>query len=278
MGVVTGEGRGAGRGIASALGGMGALLYVTGRSVGDGGAPHGVPIHEAADLVTSSGGRGVAVAVDHEDDGAVAALFERVKAQHGRMDVLVNNAAKLVSDPAPGGFWEKPVEATEVITVGLRSHFVAAYYAAPLLITNGHGLIVNTGYYGAVSYHFGPAYGAQKAGADKMAADMAKELRPFNVAAISIWMGPLDTEHARAYLAKLPEDARPNLRRESPQFTGRRIAALYGSDQRMKLSGYALIGAELGTRLGVTDIDGTVPLSYRYEMGGPPEPHMSLVS
>ena len=276
--VVTGASRGAGRGIAIALGAAGATVYVTGRSVADGDSPYGGTIRETADLVTSSGGRGIPVAVDHGDDGAVAAFFDRVKVEHGRMDILVNNAAMLASSPASGGFWEKPVEAADVITVGLRSHFVAAYYAAPLLITNGRGLIVNTGYYGAVSYHYGPAYGAQKAGADKMAADMAKELRPFNVAAISIWMGPLDTERARAYLAKLPEDARPKLRRESPQFTGRLIAALYGSDERMKLSGRALIGAELGARLGVTDIDGTVPLSYRYEMGGPPELHMSLVS
>src|SRR5258708_9793146 len=127
MGVVTGEGRGAGRGIASALGGVGATVYVTGRSVADGDSPHGGTIHETADLVTSSGGRGVAVAVDHEDDGAVAALFERVKAQHGRMDVLWNNTAKLVSDPAPGGFSENPVHATEGITVGLHCHFIAAY-------------------------------------------------------------------------------------------------------------------------------------------------------
>ena len=276
--VVTGASRGAGRGIAIALGAAGATVYVTGRSVADGDSPYGGTIRESADLVTSAGGRGIPVAVDHGDDGAVAAFFDRVKVEHGRMDILVNNAAMLVSAPASGGFWEKPVEAADVIAVGLRSHFVAAYYAAPLLITNGRGLIVNTGYYGAVSYHYGPAYGAQKAGADKMAADMAKELRAFNVAAISIWMGPLDTERARAYLAKLPEDARPKLRRESPEFTGRLIAALYGSDERMKLSGRALIGAELGARLGVTDIDGTVPLSYRYEMGGPPELHMSLVS
>ena len=276
--VVTGASRGAGRGIAIALGAAGATVYVTGRSVADGDSPYGGTIRETADLVASSGGRGIPVAVDHGDDRAVAAFFDRVKVEHGRMDILVNNAAMLVSGPASGGFWEKPVEAADVIAVGLRSHFVAAYYAAPLLITNGRGLIVNTGYYGAVSYHYGPAYGAQKAGADKMAADMAKELRPFNVAAISIWMGPLDTERARAYLAKLPEDARPKLRRESPEFTGRLIGALYGSDERMKLSGRALIGAELGARLGVTDIDGTVPLSYRYEMGGPPELHMSLVS
>src|SRR6266478_577335 len=176
--VVTGASRGAGKGIAIALG--------------------------------QAGGNGVAIALDHTDDKAVAALFERVKAEHGRLDILVNNAAKLVAAPSPGGFWEKPLEAVDLITVGLRSHFVAAYYAAPLLIANGRGLIVNTSYYGSVSYHSsGPAYGAQKAGADKMAADMAKELRPYNIAAVSIWMGPLDTERARAYLASLPKDSQP---------------------------------------------------------------------
>src|SRR6267143_226724 len=164
-------------------------------------------------------------------------------------------------------------------TVYVTGRSVAAYYAAPLLIANGRGLIVNTSYYGSVSYHSsGPAYGAQKAGADKMAADMAKELRPYNIAAVSIWMGPLDTERARVYLASLPKDSQPKLRRESPQFTGRVVAALYASDHRMKLSGYALIGAELGAKLGVTDVDGIAPPSYRYEMGGPPELHVSLTA
>ena len=111
-----------------------------------------------------------------------------------------------------------------------------------------------------------------------MAADMAKELRPYNVAAVSIWMGGLDTERARAYLASLPEDARPKTRRDSPQFTGRVIAALYESDLRMKLTGRALIGAELGAKLDVTDIDGSAPPSYRYELGGPPELHSTLTS
>jgi len=111
-----------------------------------------------------------------------------------------------------------------------------------------------------------------------MAADMAKELRPYNIAAVSIWMGPLDTERARAYLASLPKDSQPKLRRESPQFTGRVVTALYASDQRMKLSGHALIGAELGAKLDVTDVDGIVPVSYRYEMGGPPELHVSLTA
>jgi NAD(P)-dependent dehydrogenase (short-subunit alcohol dehydrogenase family) len=128
----------------------------------------------------------------------------------------------------------------------LGSHFVASYTAAPQLIANGRGLIVNTGHYGAVSYFRGPVYGAQKAGADEMAADMAKELRPHNVAAVSIWMGGLDTERARAYLASLPPESRPTAKRESPEFTGRIIATLYDSDQRMQLSGRVLIGARLG--------------------------------
>jgi NAD(P)-dependent dehydrogenase (short-subunit alcohol dehydrogenase family) len=224
------------------------------------------------------GGDGIAVAVDHADDAAVAALFARVKAEHGRLDILVNNAAKVPATMSRGGFWEKPLEAVDLITVGLRSHFVAAYHAAPLLIANGRGLIVHTGHYGAIAYHLGPAYGAQKAGADKMAADMAKELRPHNIAAVSIWMGSLDTERARAYLATPHAESQPNVKRESPQFTGRIIAALYESDQTMKLSGRALIGAELGALPGVTDIDGSAPPSYRYTMGGPPELHPTLTS
>src|SRR5882757_3127151 len=265
--VVTGASRGAGKGIALALGQTGATVYVTGRSAQRDDSPHGGTVGETAALIDEAGGTGVAVVLDHADDSAVAALLERIAREHGRLDILVNNAANFVGPVGPDGFWRNPLELADLITVGLRSHFVAAYHAAPLLIANGRGLIVNTGYYGAVSYHQGPAYGAQKAGADKMAADMAMELRPHNVAAVSIWMGHLSTERSNAYRATLPTQERSSITRESPQFTGRLIAALYGSDERMKLSGRALIGAELGTRLGVTDIDGTVPLSYRYEMG-----------
>jgi NAD(P)-dependent dehydrogenase (short-subunit alcohol dehydrogenase family) len=275
--VVTGASRGAGKGVAVALGAAGATVYVTGRSVAGADSPYGGTVAETARLITEAGGQGIAVAVDHGDDQAVGALFDRIKQEHGKLDILVNNAANLIATTTDGGgFGGKPLEAVELLNVGLRSHFVASYHAAPLLIANGRGLIVNTGHYGAVSYFRGPVYGAQKAGADKMAADMAKELRPHNVAAVSIWMGGLDTERARAYLASLPPQSRPAAKRESPQFTGRVIAALYDSDQRMQLSGRALIGAELGAFLGVTDVDGSHPLSHRYTMGGPPELHPSL--
>jgi NAD(P)-dependent dehydrogenase (short-subunit alcohol dehydrogenase family) len=275
--VVTGASRGAGKGIATALGEAGATVYVTGRSTQGSESPVGGTVAETAAAVTQAGGKGIAVAVDHAVDEEVAALFTRVRDEHGKLDILVNNAAKLVATTDPGGFWEKPLEAVDLITVGLRSHFVASYYAAPLLIANGKGLIVNTGHYGAVCYFHGPVYGAQKAGADKMAADMAKELRPYGVSANSIWMGGLKTERTLAWLNTLPADSpRRQLQMESPQFTGRVIAALYASDQRMALSGQALIGAELGQQLGVTDIDGGQPPSHRATMGGPPELHPSL--
>ncbi|WP_208453496.1 SDR family NAD(P)-dependent oxidoreductase [Burkholderia gladioli] len=274
--VVTGASRGAGKGIALALGAAGITVYVTARSVADGDSPHGGTIGQTAEQVGRAGGKGIAVAVDHADDAAVAAFFQRIAREHGRLDILVNNAANLAAAPTAGGFWTKPLASADLLEVGLRSHFVSSYHAAPLLIANGRGLIVNTGHYGAVSYHHGPAYGAQKAGSDKMAADMAKELRPYNVSANAIWMGGLDTERARAYLDSLAPEARPAAKRESPRFTGRVIAALYACEQRMALSGRALIGAELGALLGVTDVDGSRPISYRYTMGGPPELHPSL--
>jgi NAD(P)-dependent dehydrogenase (short-subunit alcohol dehydrogenase family) len=274
--VVTGASRGAGKGIAVALGQTGATVYVTGRSKLSTDSPYGGTIAETAALVDEAGGKGIPVSVDHADDEAVADLFARVKSEHGGLDILVNNAAKLVGTTMSAGFWEKPLEAADLLTVGLRSHYVAAFHAAPLLIANGRGLIVNTGHYGSVAYYHGPAYGAQKAGSDKMAADMAKELRPHGVAAVSIWMGGLDTERSRAYLDSLPPGSRPAAKRESPQFTGRVIAALYASGDLMTYSGRALIGAELGAQLGVTDIDGSAPLSARYTLGGPPELHASL--
>lgn len=274
--LVTGASRGAGKGIALALGAAGATVYVTGRSLRQSDASIGGTIGETADLVTQAGGRGIAVAVDHSADEQVAGLFARISRDEGRLNILVNNAA-MMRLPEAGGFWEKPIDAADLITVGLRSHFVASWHAAPLLIAAGRGLIVNTGYYGAVSYHHGPAYGAQKAGADKMAADMAYELRACNVAAVSIWMGGLDTERARAFIATLPDSHRPTQTRESPQFTGRVIAALYNSERMMEWSGRALIGAELGAMLDVVDIDGSRPKSARDRLGGPPELHRSLL-
>jgi NAD(P)-dependent dehydrogenase (short-subunit alcohol dehydrogenase family) len=253
--VVTGASRGAGRGIAAALSARGWRVYATGRTIVD--APPG----------------GVAIRVDHRDDDAVAALFERVQADDGRLDLLVNNAA-VVSDElvSPKPFWDKPLALADVLDVGLRSSYVASWYAAPLLAARERGLIAFTSSPGSVCYMHGPAYGAQKAGVDKMAADMAVDFRDTNVATVSIWMGILLTEKLRAAFVGQPEVlANTAEHAETPEFTGYLIDALFGDADLAGLSGRTLIGAELAERYGITDEDGRRPPSHRH-LGLPREP------
>jgi NAD(P)-dependent dehydrogenase (short-subunit alcohol dehydrogenase family) len=145
--VVTGASRGAGKGIAVALGRTGATVYVTGRSRTADDSPYGGTVDETAALVTEAGGLGVPMAVDHGDDEAVAELFATVGREQGKLDILVNNAAKVTIVRGP--FWTEPPAVADLLTVGLRSHYIAAFHAAPLMIAGGRGLIVHTGHYGA---------------------------------------------------------------------------------------------------------------------------------
>ncbi|WP_425281099.1 SDR family NAD(P)-dependent oxidoreductase [Sphingobium fuliginis] len=171
--IVTGASRGAGRGIARALAAHGCTVYVTGRSEHEGDAEMPGTIHATAAEVTQAGGLGIATRCDHSKDDQVKALIERVIDEQGRIDILVNNACA-VSDAlsAPGQFWEKPLAIGNMIDVGVRSGFVASWYAAPHMVKQDRGLIVFTSSPGAMHYCFGPAYGAHKAGVDKMAFDM----------------------------------------------------------------------------------------------------------
>jgi NAD(P)-dependent dehydrogenase (short-subunit alcohol dehydrogenase family) len=263
--LVTGASRGAGRGIAIALGSHGCTVYVTGRSekVGDASLPG--TIHETAQAVTDAGGRGIAVRVDHGDDGQVKAVFEQIGREQGRLDILVNNACALHDKlTSPGHFWEKPLEIVDMLDVGLRSSFVASYYGAPMMIGQRKGLIIFTSASGAVHYVFGPVYGAHKSGMDKFAADMAVDLKEFNVAAISIWMGALLTERLKMIIASDPAKfGRLEETTETPEFTGHVIWALYNDPELMRMSGKTLIGAELGAQYGIRDRNGKQPTSYR---------------
>lgn len=263
--VVTGASRGAGRGIAIALGSHGCTVYVTGRSERAGDAPLPGTIYETADAVTASGGKGIAVRVDHSDDDQVRTLFEQVAREQGRLDILVNNACALHDQlTAPGHFWEKPLEIVDMLDVGLRSSYVASYHAAPLMTAQRSGLIAFTSASGAVHYVFGPAYGAHKAGMDKFAADMAVDLREFNVAAISIWMGTLLTDRLRMVIASDPEKfGHIERSAETPEFTGHVLWALFNDPQLMEMSGQTLIGAELAAKYGITDEGRRRPPSYR---------------
>ena len=263
IGVVTGASRGLGRGIARALGSKGMTVYLTGRQLE--GA-----LTEAAHEVNAQGGHAIPVACDHANDDEVKTLFRRVKAESGCLDVLVNNAAAVYVDEltSEGPFWEKPLRLADMIDVGLRSHYMSSYHAAPLMTEARQGLIANISFYGAVSYFHGPAYGAAKAGTDKMTRDMAIDLRPYSVAAVSIWPGFILTDDLR--LGTPPAryaDLLPMM--ERPEFTGLVIDALMKDPDLMSLSGDALIGAELGLRYGIRDLDGKQPRSYRDTMGAP---------
>jgi NAD(P)-dependent dehydrogenase (short-subunit alcohol dehydrogenase family) len=262
--VVTGASRGAGRGIAIALGAHGCTVYVTGRSERAGDAALPGTIHETAAAVTAAGGSGIAVRVDHADDAQVEALFAQVGREQGRLDILVNNACALHDDlTRPGHFWEKPLGIAAMLDVGLRSSYVASYYAAPIMTAQKRGLIVFTSASGAVHYVFGPAYGAHKAGLDKFAADMAVDLRDFGVAACSIWMGTLLTDRLRMVIASDPVKYAHLEAGETPEFTGHVIWGLHMDPDLMDLSGHALIGAELAVRYGITDQQGRQPGSCR---------------
>src|SRR5690606_12145613 len=155
--VVTGASRGVGRGIAIGLGEAGATVYVTGRTVAPGRFPG--TIGETAEEVTRAGGRGIAVACDHAVDTEVQALFEQVRVEAGRLDVLVNNAFAIPDGQLSGPFWELPISQWDTMhTVGLRSHYVATVLAAPLLLASG-GLVVHVSSAGAKIQAINVAYG-----------------------------------------------------------------------------------------------------------------------
>lgn len=278
--VVTGASRGAGRGIAAALGGAGYRVYVTGRTLEEGQAPLPGTIGATAAEVDAQGGEGRAVQVDHADPRAIASLFERVSDESGRLDILVNNVAALDDDLVkPGPFWEKSLGLADILDVGLRSHYLASWHAAKLMVAAGSGLIAFTSSFGSVCYMHGPAYGAQKAGVDKFAADMGVDFRGTGVAAISLWMGPLRTERSERTLAEHPEQyAAFMAEAETPAFNGRIIAAMHDDPARETLNGSTFIAAEIAERYGITEVGERRPPSYRSMLGDPRIPHPAIVA
>ena len=247
------------------MGSKGATVGVTGRDTD--------ALTDVCAEIEAQGGKALAIACDHKDDAQVEAAFAQVKRDLGGIDILVNNAAAVYGEDlvAPGPFWEKPLRLAEMIDVGLRSNYVAAWHAAPMMAATGKGLIASISFYGAISYFHGAAYGAAKAGTDKMMADMAVDLAPHGVAAISYWPGFILTDAVKAMPPEMiPEELRAMLPDwETPEFSGLVIDALYRDRKLMEMSGKTLIGAELAERYGIVDLDGKQPVSYRATMGAP---------
>jgi len=256
--VVTGASRGIGKGIAIALGEQGCTVYVTGRSTGDGERT----IDTTARLVTEAGGEGRAIRCDHGDDADIARLFEKIKAEAGHIDLLINNVYKIPDPPAwGGGFWDHPIQIwDDQVGIGLRAHYVASWYAAPLLFAAGPGAaIVNVSSPGGQSYIYSSSYGTGKAGLDRLTADMAIELKPKGVVAISLYPGSVSTEFIQDAAAARGMDLSQS---QTPLFVGRCTAAMLASDDLMERTGTIQWVEDLGEEFDILDEHGKRPPGY----------------
>lgn len=257
--VVTGASRGIGKGIALALGEQGCIVYVTGRTTGDGERT----IDTTARQVTEAGGEGRAIRCDHGVDSDIEALFKRIASEVDHIDFLVNNVYKIPDPPAwGGGFWDHPIQIwDDQVGIGLRSHYVASWHAAPLLFKAPPGAaILNVSSPGGQSYHFSSSYGAGKAGLDRLTADMAIELEPKGVAAVVLYPGSVATEFIQDWAGDREMDL---TEAQTPLAVGRAAVALLGADDLMKRSGTIQWVEDLGVEFGVVDEHGNRPARYK---------------
>jgi NAD(P)-dependent dehydrogenase (short-subunit alcohol dehydrogenase family) len=243
--LVTGASRGVGRGVAVGLAAAGFHVYATGRSAAQ------------ADL----GREIVRVACDSTDAAAIAQVFDRIEAERGRLDVLVNSAWGGYERMVEGGrftwaipFWEQPLWRWEaMVTVGVRGALVASQHAARVMVPARRGLIVNISHWAAQKYIGNVFYGVAKAATDKLTVDMAHELNPHGVTVVSMYPGLVRTE---AVLAAGVFDLSNS---ESPEFIGRAVAALSEDRAALRRTGQVVVAADLAREYGFTDIDGKQP-------------------
>ncbi len=270
MAVVAGATRGAGRGIARALGEAGATVYCTGRSVRGNPSPYKRPetIDETADIINAAGGTAVAVRVDHTVEREVEALFARVKKEHGRLDVLVNSIAG--EDPMMkqwGFFWTADLTHGEaVFRQALLSHIITAKHAAAMMIERKRGLIVEVTESDLMMAGGNPMSQSVKLSLKALALEMAAELKPHGVAAVAITPGFLRSESMLEHFGVTEANWRDGgkkdrnfLNSESPLFVGRAVAALAADRKVIERSGELCSSWELSRDYKFTDADGSRP-------------------
>ncbi len=273
--VVTGASRGAGRAIALELGSAGASVYVTGRSVRGGPTTDNVPgtIDDTAGEVTERGGHGIAVRCDHTSDADVESLFDRIRRDHGRLDLLVNNVWGGYEHPncspltfAP--FWEQSLEQWDrMFTAGVRAHLTASRLAAPLMVPQRRGLIVSTtANLGALPYLKNIFYSLSKNAVSHLVWAMAEELREHNVAAVAVAPGFMRTERVVEAFTRAGAQAfldGPGGPKETPVYLARAVVALSSDPQVIDKTGQLLEVGTLAQEYGFTDVDGSQPAPFR---------------
>lgn len=274
--LVTGASRGLGKGIATGLAEAGATVYITGRTLHASSEGMG-SLEETQKELAAVGGVGIPVQVDHGDDEQVRLLFERIAdEQNGQLDLLVNNAYSAVStlrETYRQAFWElEPNLWDRVNHVGLRGHYITSVYAARMMVPRKQGVICTLSSWGGLFPVFGVLYGVGKTGCDRLALELALELKPHNITSLSIWPGIVGTEQfiqfaqEQASGGTLPERGNPfadGFNWETPLLTGRVIACLAADSNIIKRTGKVQIVAEQARRYGVVDRAGNQPASLR---------------
>jgi dehydrogenase/reductase SDR family member 1 len=246
--LVTGATYGVGRGVALELAEAGATVYATGRSI----------TKEAF----ATDGRVIPVRCDHTLDSEVEAVFHQITDEQDHLDILVNSVWGGYENMVENGeftwglpFWKQPLWRWDAMFAsGVRAYYVASANAARMMVAQQSGLIVNISFWAAQKYIGNVAYGVSKAATDKMTADMARELREHNVAAVSLYPGLVRTEKVMEAAAFLDMS-----NSESPQFIGRAVVALASDSNIMQKSGQVLVAASAAQEYSFTDIDGKQP-------------------
>lgn len=276
--LVAGATRGAGRGIAVALGAAGATVYVTGRSSGKQRSEMNRPetIEETAALVDRAGGRGIAVRIDHLVPDEVRALVARIETEQGALHILVNNIWGATRMEWGKSAWESSLDyGLHTLRLAIDTHAITSHFALPLLIRTPGGLVVEvtdgTADYNATRYRVSFFYDLAKAANLRMAFALAHELAPHGATAVALSPGWLRSEamleiygvteaNWRDATAKQPHFAIA----ESPAFVGRAVAALAADPNRARWNGQSLSSGELAKVYGFTDLDGSRPDAWLY--------------
>jgi NAD(P)-dependent dehydrogenase (short-subunit alcohol dehydrogenase family) len=252
--LVTGASRGVGRGVAEALGEIGAHVVPAGRDV--------AALAETADRARALGGRALALRCDHRDDAQTEALFAAAQRELGGLDLLVNSAwggyEGMVENGEftwPRAFWEQPLWRWDAMFgAGVRAAYHCSQLAARAMLSQRRGLIVNVSFWAAQKPLGNVAYGVAKCATDRLTADCAHELQPHGIAVVSLYPGLVRTERVMESAAFLDLS-----NSESPRFSGRAVAALARDPDVLRLSGRALVVAQLARDYGFTDVDGAQP-------------------
>lgn len=268
--VVAGATRGAGRGIAQMLGEAGATVYCTGRSTREGGATPGRPetIEETAELVTREGGRGIAVRVDHTVETDVVRLFDAVRAETGRLDILVNDVwggDDLTEWGTP--FWESDLgKGRRILEAAVWGHILTARHGLPLMVEKGSGLLVEVTDGDFLGYRGTLFYDLAKVSAIRLAYALAADLAGKGVTALAVTPGFLRSEAMLARFGVTEENWREGVRSdphfiesETPCFVGRAVASLAADPNVASKAGGVFASWTLAREYGFTDIDGRKP-------------------